>query len=448
MTDDSSYYPAVKCMIAGRPKRFHHENDLKKAIRLGDIRPGSDIVYEPVQGTEQVMAARDCPLLEGMFGAEPDAPENADIAAAPPPLSTAPAATLSVTGAASPWTGPPETRPALDYRDAGEADGGEPDPPRPDTAYPDAAYPPRAAPKSGCFKRIFIALFVAIGIVYILGKFIGDDGDVSGTENVCSSDGGEVTGAEAGEADTYYIDRATNIRTGPSVSARKVGLAKRGESFDMRRASDDSKANWYQITSGKLCGRYIYSYAPVPPLSKPETLAQKVGKKQRILADTRLLEKPGGRAIGSVTAGALVSVVGYTPDGFAEIIAPGQDNLLGYVDRSAFDKPPPPALPERAGLTIYNNCSYRIRAYTRYSWRGQPWGTWSRVPPGRSLTLAQGGEKIIPSDSAVRFHAEADQPEYSDAEMNGWRPAAPLADLSLNDDGDYLLTPDCNLTPQ
>ena len=443
MADDTRLYPAVRCTIAGRPKRFHLENDLKKAIRLGDIRPASEIVYEPDAGHEQVMAARDCPLLEGLFtdaadGGEPHAP-----GAAGSPSPAAPAAS------ASPWAAQAEDLPALDYRDVAQS-GRDADVLPASVPVTGPVIGPvieREKPRGGCFKRAFIVLFLLIGAVYILGKFSNGAGG-SAAANVCPAGSGEVTRAEASEAGRYYIDRVTNIRSAPAVSGKKLGRAARGQGFDMRRAAGDSNANWYQITAGEFCGRYIYSYAAEPLSSRPETLVQSIGGKKRILRDTALLEKPGGRAIGSVPAGALVTLVGYTADGFAEIIAPGQDNLLGYTDRSAFDTPPPSAPPEAAGLTIFNNCPFPVRSYTGYNWRGQPWGTWSRLPPGRSLTISQDGEKVVPSDSGVRFYAEADQPAYSDAELNAWRPPAPLADLSLNPEGNYLLTPNCNLTPQ
>lgn len=435
MADDMRLYPAVRCTIAGRPKRFHLENDLKKAIRLGDIRPESEIVYEPAPGHEQVMPARECPFLEGFFAGAADSGNTGASVAAAPPQTAAPAVS------ASPWNARAEDLPELDYRDVAQ--------PGRETGELSASAPGelREKPRGGCFKRAFIVLFLLIGTVYILGKFTsGSTGSTAA--NVCASGSGEVTGAEAREADHYYIDRVTNIRSEPSVSAKKLGRAARGQEFDMRRAASDSNANWYQITAGKFCGLYIYSYAAEPLSSRPEKLAQTAGSKKRILRDTALLEKPGGRAIGSVSAGALVTVVGYTSDGFAEVIAPGQGNLLGYAERAAFDTPTPSTAPEAAGLTIFNNCSFPIRSYTGYNWRGQPWGTWSRLPPGRSLTISQNGEKVVPSDRGVHFHAEADQPAYSDADLNAWRPPAPLADLSLNPEGNYLLTPNCNLIPQ
>ncbi len=572
MSDETSLYPAINVKIGRHNRRLYHPADLKTAVRLGDIRNDTRIIYEAELGHRAEMAARDCPLLTDLLEEFGRPEEETDTSAATSQKEAKPE-----TATGSPWQGP-GSQPAsyaadivTDYNDIdspadlldfdetylpyalnnrtsedpailtkdkrprfwlipddeedhkahlvpgsdsyinwekyreksaenpfahhflmlpGErlklirpavmvkgADGwelleqgviegfAEPEA-KTEEALPPAAQPYAEAaqpndnivpemqlpPEKSKTRRNVLIVLGLLGSVFLLEKCMQDgsfsrlDDQTGDTRppNMCEAVGqGYVSRNMAREADTLYMDRDTNVRAGAGVSSRKVGTVKRGEQLELRRARDKSQENWYQITSGAHCGHYVYSYAATPPDTAPPAFISQANTRREVQEDTPLLDRPDGRIIGTVPAGRTVSYVGEVAGGYSEIIDASQDNALGYIALSAFEKKT--RATDTTGLAVENTCSYPVRIYIRMEARGPnaQGAITLRAGEKRPALTYTDGTKVRPISAEAQIYAERDDFTMDSAQLQGWRPDTRAYTAEIDENDNYLISPEC-----
>ncbi len=572
MSDETSLYPAVTVKIGRHNRRLYHDGDLKTAVRLGDIKDDTRIIYEASLGHRAQMTARDCPILTDLLE-EFGRPEEE----IPSPEQQPASATTKTK--ASPWQNPAgsensQTQPrdyaaqiVTDYNDIktpadlldfdesylpyalsnrasdtaaelhkdkrarfwlipdddadhkaylvpgsdshinwdgyrtretsspfvhhfllipGEklklvrpatmvkgADGwelleqgvleglaapeteSEPDTPyaqvpQPnDAIIPEMQLPPEKS-KTGRNIGIILALLLCVFMINQCmedGSFSGADNEVAADgrlPNICTNTGqGYVSRPMLRQAERLYIDRDTNIRAGAGVSSRKMGTVKRGQPLELRRASDKSQENWYQIVSGENCGHYVYSYAETPSDEAPPTFITYANVQREIQEDTPLLDRPDGSIIGTVPAGRTVSYVGEVAGGYGEIIDAQQDNVLGYVALSAFEEKT--RATADTGLAVHNNCAYPIRIYIRMQARGPAAQGALTLRPGEkrpALTYTD-GTKVNPVSAQAQVYAERDDFTMGSAELQAWRPRTQPYTAQIDGNDNYVISPQC-----
>jgi hypothetical protein len=388
MMSDTGAIPIITARIGDRQRRLSTPKQWRLAIHNGDLTRESPIQYELGLRQEEMLAG-DCPELTALFdellGPVQSVPT---ISPPPPPPPPAPPPTPSSEISTEPDDEADDEEEFEQEQVASDQDEDQ----------PEQAYNPVTPSVSEGFwtpKTIGIAVIAVFAILVWASRSTSNSGPPAdpSTEQAASAAPAEEQGSR------FYTRRTMQISASPHDGAPSAGKLGRGqEVFGVY----DSTAGWVRLTGGSS------GYVPASALqdSAPPPLDGTAADDYFALEPAPILSAPtyGSTELGTLAAGAKVSVFGTVNNEFAEYAM--DDGSIGYVRWDVFGGVGGKG--RRAWLEVSNRCdTYKNLSFSLVvDGERINYSTYWSFPPGMTDSINFENGPRIEVDSAELYYRD------------------------------------------
>jgi len=256
----------------------------------------------------------------------------------------------------------------------------------------------RGAIDEGKARRVWsgagLSVLIGIALLVLIVTAVSDRHEAPVVEppSPAAADKPSDAATDSAPVLTLYARYGEMIRNAPSSGASPVGAIKRGDSVSGQWSANSSGERWLKLAAGAPVGGYIpaqvLSDRPRPKLVRKARRNLKAHRSEAELVEP----EAGSQSLGQIGEGDVVTVLGYTRDGWAEIQR--ADGVVGYVRSDAFRAPPPqPPQPANTNRFVETGC-------------GLP-----TPPPAIDGATATRDEMLAARKAVVAFIEDSDQYE-------------------------------------
>lgn len=331
-------FSSLSFELDGIPKMLISLDEVDAFVARGAIAPDTRVTVYLSDRSSSEKPAVEHPMLAPIFAryTPPEPEEVAEVEEeAPAPAEPDPAPPAQSAKDSSIWQAPPQPTPAPAPQ------------PTPQPAPAAVIYPADISTHKGGGGKTLAMLVAAVIIVVLLYKLVAgassgadfvplyvDDAPV--IDSVTAAEMNEMEWAE--QAQTYYLVRATNVRSAPNADAAKYGMLERGEAITgaFVPSQTDPNFKWLRLTDGGFTGSYVSAINIIE--NQPPAVDSAQAGSYRLIADTELYAGPSAngpivsRGPAYLGVGQTVQVIGDVA-GMAEIEQEGGG--VAYIPWSA-----------------------------------------------------------------------------------------------------------------